>query len=204
MVEASSYLNLLIQSEYWAFTPLKRDPVGRVDRNVAFRNVRMPWTHDSNTGDINKNEKHLAQIWNWGENHDTRTPASVAEHFKREQGILLVDTSMVDDLHLSLFSDRLDFIVPAANKSILFMSLKQKCNEFVNAIIVHLDELHMFETGRPVAHCFSDLIDCISFLRKSARQQRKNMKPASDIFLDSRISFWQRNLGIYSFMQVNI
>ena len=164
----------------------------------------MAWTPGSHVGNMDMNEKHLAQIWNWGGNHDTNTPASVSEYFKREKKILLVDISMVADLHLSLFSDRLDFIVPEAERSILFTSLKQKCKEFVNAIIAHLDELRVFETGRPIVHCFSDLIECISFLRKTARQQKKNIKPGSEIFLASRISFWQKKLGIYHFMGMNI
>jgi hypothetical protein len=144
-------------------------------------------------------DRRLAQVWNWGGNHDTHTTTSVAEYFQREHRILLVDASIVDDLHLSLFSDRLDSTVPAARESTLFMTLEQKSNDFINTIIAHLNGLRMFETGRPIAHCFADLIDCISFLRKTARQQRKNMKPASEAFVSSRISFWQRTLSIYPF-----
>ena len=166
--------------------------------------MRKDWRFDNQAGEMTMNNKRLAQIWNWGGNHDTHTTASVAEYFQREQGTLLVDTSIVDDLHLCLFSDRLDSSVPEAKKSSLFTTLKWKSDEFVNTIIAHLDELHMFETGRPIAHCFSDIIDCISFLRKTARQQRKNMKPASEVFISSRISFWQKTLSTYPFMRMNI
>jgi hypothetical protein len=178
-----------MDSEYSTFRPLQRNRDGRVDRNFAFRSV-------SKGIKMAMQDKSLARIWNWGGNENV---ASIAKTFKIDQGVVIIDSSLTDDLYFSLFDDRLDSIIPEANKSFLFASLKNRSREFVNVFVLHLDELGMFETGRPIAHVFSDLIACITFLRKRATREIIDKKHDSDIFQMSRIEFWEEKLGMHPF-----
>ena len=185
----------LMKLEYCAFSPLKRNPAGKLDR-TAFINCHCHWsqgTHDPNTS---ASDKALAYTWNWGDRNDEpHTPASIAGRFKK-RNLLLVDNSLIDDLGFSLFADRLNSIIAEANYSIVYKSLKGKSRELINAIILHLDEIHLFETGRPIDHIFADLIACISFLRQRVGSRGIGKKSPSEKFLASRKCFWERKLGI--------
>jgi hypothetical protein len=99
---------------------------------------------------------------------------------------------LIDDLQLSLFGDRLDSFVPGAHKSPLFTSLKEKANEFIDAIILHFREVDLFHTGRPIAHVFADLIGCVTFLRG---HEAKDQQITRQFFIDMRSSFWKENMG---------
>lgn len=190
-------LNSLMKLEYCVFYPLKRSRGGRVDPSAAFINACHPWSQGSQESNAHSSEESMAYIWNWGGNDNGHNPASIAAKFKTESKVLLVENSLIDDLRLSLFADRFDSIVPEAKQSLLYQSLKAKSHELVNAIILHLDEIHMFESGRPIAHIFADLIACISFLRMRAGWKGKNKRSASEKFLASRTRFWRRKLGIF-------
>jgi hypothetical protein len=141
--------------------------------------------------------KSQAFILNWGCDYETHDPGLIAREFKTEHQVLLIDTSLIDDLRVSLFADRFDSIVPEANRSHLYRSLKANAYQLMDAIILHLDEVGMFESGRPVAHIFADVIACISFLRQIARGKPKSKKFVADKFLASRIRFWGKKLGIF-------
>lgn len=168
---------------------------------MAFKNVYQPLAKSLQESNL-YSVKSRAFIWNWGCDHETDNPGLIAWEFKTEHQVLLIDTSLIDDLRVSLFADRFDSIVPEANMSHLYRSLRENTYQLINAIILHLDEVGMFESGRPVSHIFADVIACISFLRQLARGKRKGKKIVSDKFLVSRTGFWGKKLGIFPVMYV--
>jgi hypothetical protein len=137
-----------------------------------------------------------ADILNWGKSMagpNTRfTPRNVAKQFQ-ESGMwnLPIVQSLIHDLHGVLYGQRLQ---DSVEQSPLFKDLDATCNGFLNHIILALQTKALFESARPVAHIFVDIIACIRFLRKLAG----NANDESDQlqrFEELQQRFWSEKFG---------
>ena len=131
-----------------------------------------------------------AEVLNWGTNFEL-TPREAANQIKQSgTWNLPIVQSLIHDLHDSLYGQRLQDSVQAP----LFTHLEAICNGFLNHIILALDKKGLFESGRPVAHVFVDIIACIRFLRELAR----NSDDESDQFPkleELQRLFWRDKFG---------
>jgi hypothetical protein len=119
-------------------------------------------------------------------------PRDVAKQLK-ESGTwnLPIVQSLIHDLHDVLYDQRLQ---DSAKQSYLFKKLEATCDGFLNHIIIVLQNKALFESGRPLAHIFVDIIACIRFLRKLAG----NAEDDSDqlpIFEKLRRLSWREKFG---------
>jgi hypothetical protein len=186
--------------EYYSFRPvLRNSPTGHVV-GVSIMNARKPCNlAGPRNDDDHSNEQNLASMWNWGAHCADHTQKTVASHFKTATTFnLVVDQSLVKDLASALcFPERFHIGLPAAERTTLYSRLFTMSEEFINTIILRLDERGLFESGRPIAHVFSDVISCISFLRSQAENEDSGMSSSDEFkkFERFRKSFWQRCYG---------
>jgi hypothetical protein len=176
---------------------VRNSPTGHVASD-SIMNAQKPCnlTGPQNDDD-HPNEQNLACMWNWGSRRANQTPRTIASHFKTATTFnLVIDQSLVEDLTSALcFPERFQRGLPAAERTKLFQHLFKRSEEFVNAIILRLDERELFESGRPIAHVFSDVVGCISFLRNQAAKEDSQMS-SSDEFEDferlRRLFWWDK------------
>jgi hypothetical protein len=149
--------------------------------------------------DGHSNERNLASMWNWGAHGTDDTPRTIASHFKTATTCnLVIDQSLLKDLTSALrFPERFQLGLPAAERTRLFQHLFKTSEEFINAIILRLDERGLFASGRPIAHVFSDVISCISFLRNQAVKEDSQMSSSDEFeeFERLRGTFWRDKLS---------
>lgn len=80
----------------------------------------------------------------------------------------------------------------------LFIQLSDCANGFLNHIILHFDNQHLFKTGRPISHIFADIIACVFFLREKAghRNDKSTVTDQVHEIVALREWFWHSKLGI--------
>lgn len=154
-------------------------------------------------GVSNQQVLELACFWNWGGVCAGYTQLSVARYFKSERETtlnLVLDHSLVESLRSALtFSERFRPGLPAAEKTELFKQLHKKADQFINAIILRLDEKKRFESGRPISHVVADIIACIAFLKDQAGVNDSKINSSQEYkkIEHLRRCFWLKKLGIY-------
>jgi hypothetical protein len=163
-----------------------------------FYNDTVPCTH------LFSNDDQIgADLWNWGKSEDgqknlAKDLKAIAKRFRSEgRWRLPISIVLLRALYASLYSCRLDNEQSGA----LFKALQLQAQGFSNHIIRRLDDLGLFESGRPIAHIIVDAIQCISFLRQKAKDENdgRNKNNLQTGFVKSRTRFWRKTLSMYPF-----
>jgi hypothetical protein len=154
------------------------------------------------TGLFTNDEKIGADVWNWGKSVAGKEKAeslrATAKRFRSEgRWTLPISTVLIRALYFSLYNCRFRDEQPGP----LFGALQAQAKGFSNHIILRLDDLGLFETGRPIAHIIVDVIECISFLRQEAKDENdeKNQNILERGFVKSRKRFWWKTLSMSPF-----
>jgi hypothetical protein len=139
--------------------------------------------------------EQLAYIWNWGDSKAEITSLSISSVFKSAQNTphnLFIAKSLITDLHSVLYVNR-RFSEEGLSEgagSEAFVQFIDWASRFIDAIIVRLDELHIFEAGRPIAHVISDVIACIKIVRDKATKGDNDSGLLNDL-TEQRKGYWQ-------------
>jgi hypothetical protein len=142
-----------------------------------------------------------AQIWNWGSQglDSIINPKAVAKQLtesRPKRWNLPILQSLIDDLHDALYEKRFR---DSEQRSPLFRSLSDVADGFVNHIILELHANAFFESGRPIAHIFADLIACILFLKELAGRSDDSSSQADQLqeIQALRERFWRNKFGTH-------
>jgi hypothetical protein len=189
---------------YHSFLPLRRDDSNGHVQKLSLWNARKPCTlTGTQNGNSNSDQQatKLAHFWNWGGESEGQTQISVAQSIKWHTKFnLVIDQSLIESLALALsFPERFQKRLPAAERTRLFQLLSKKADEFIDALILRLDEKKVFETGRPISHVFADMIGCITFLKEQARTDGSKISTSKEFaeIEELRRCFWWQTLGTY-------
>lgn len=147
--------------------------------------------------------EQLASIWNWGDSEAKVSSITISNVFKSAQNIphkLFISKSLITDLHSVLYVNRRfseEGLSEGAGSG-AFIQFIDQASRFIDAIIVRLDELHIFEAGRPIAHVISDVVACVQILRDKATREDNKSGILTDL-TNQRKQYWQGILRRFSF-----
>lgn len=150
-----------------------------------------------------------AHIWNWGherlDSNRADTPKTIAREFKlgspRWWNLPIIQ-SLINDLHFAFYGYSFQDVV----KDFLFTQLRDRADDFLNLVILRLDNMNLFETGRPISHVFADIIACLVFLRERAgmKEDRSSITDQVLEIVALREWFWHGKFGKKNFRLLSL
>jgi hypothetical protein len=119
-----------------------------------------------------------AEIWNWGRESKAVSPVAPWIYFRGDPGPstptkrpwnLPIHEALIIHLRFALYGKRFD---GEHHRSKVYEQLKSNSNGFMYLLILQPDAgaEKLFQSGRPISHVFKDIIDCIDFLRRKAKE----------------------------------
>jgi hypothetical protein len=96
---------------------------------------------------------------------------------------------LLDDLRHAFYERRFQVV---ESNSYFFNHLRDHANGFVNHILLQFDKQGLFESGRPIAHIFVDIIASLSLLRRKASHETDKTTITEQVceFETERKTYW--------------